>query len=136
MYHNNFRFSFSGVTYVVSYTPAFLFNTYFTSVYSSAMWLQCNRPITGAEGSYKASDGCGSLYHAILYSSEASLLQHASVATHLTITYSFPHIWLSKSGGCIDPTKPLAECLYPARVPYSCDSTFVSRRVASERLAS
>ena len=35
----------------------FLFNTYFTSVYPTAMWLQCNRPITGAEGSYKASDG-------------------------------------------------------------------------------
>ena len=29
--------------------------TYFTSVYPTAMWLQCNRPITGAEGSYKAN---------------------------------------------------------------------------------
>ena len=35
----------------------FKFNTYFTSVYPTAMWLQRNRPITGAEGSYKASDG-------------------------------------------------------------------------------
>ena len=35
----------------------FFLNTYFTSVYPTAMWLQCNRPITGAEGSYKASDG-------------------------------------------------------------------------------
>ena len=34
----------------------FLSNT-FTSVYPTAMWLQCNRPITGAEGSYRASDG-------------------------------------------------------------------------------
>ena len=33
-----------------------------------------------------------------------------SLATHLTLTYGFPHIWLSEPGGCIGPTEPLAEC--------------------------
>ena len=72
------------------------------------MWLQlqCNRPITGAEGSYKASDGQGSIYHTVFVRGFAT----TSVATHLTLTYGFPHIWLSEPGGCIGPTEPLAEC--------------------------
>ena len=45
------------LSFCSKYKLANLFNTYFTSVYPTAMWLQCNRLITGAEGSYKASDG-------------------------------------------------------------------------------
>ena len=35
----------------------FFSDAYFTSVYPTAMWLQCDRPIKSAEGFYKASDG-------------------------------------------------------------------------------
>ena len=72
------------------------------------MWLQlqCNRPITGAEGSYKASDGQGSIYHTVFVRGFAT----TSVATHLTLTNGFPHIWLSEPGGCIGLTEPIAEC--------------------------
>ena len=55
-YHSTFCYSNPPQDRVKLYI-FFLSNTYFTSVYPTAMWLHCNRPITGAEGSYKASDG-------------------------------------------------------------------------------
>jgi len=69
------------------------------------MWLLRNRPITGAEGSIKASDGKGSFYHTL----SARGFATTSVATHLTLTYGFPYIRLSEPGGCIGSMKPLAE---------------------------
>ena len=47
-----------------------------------------------------------SLYHTVFVRGFAT----TSVATNLILTYSFPHIWLSEPGGCIDPTELLAEC--------------------------
>ena len=32
-----------------------------------------------------------------------------SVVIHLTLNHGFPIIWLSRPGGCIDPTESLAE---------------------------
>ena len=31
-------------------------------------------------------------------------------ATHLTLTYGYPHIWLSEPEGRIGPTEPLPKC--------------------------
>ena len=46
------------------------------------------------------------IYHTVFVRGFAT----TSVATHLTLTYGFPHIWVSEPGGCIGPTEPLAEC--------------------------
>ena len=65
--------------------------------YSSLQtWLQCNRPITGAEGRRQLRQ----------FLPEGLLL---SVANHLIPTYGFPYISLRGPGGCIDRTGPIAE---------------------------
>ena len=52
---------------------------FYFGVYTTVMWLQRNRPITGAAGSYMTSDGQGSLYLAAFTQSFATKI----VATHL-----------------------------------------------------
>ena len=70
----------------------FLSNNSFIRVYPTAMRLQHNRPITEAEGSYKANDRERSSCHSVFARGSAT----TSVATHLTPSSGFPCIWLRR----------------------------------------